>query len=366
MSIPFVDLKAQYQRIKDEIGPALEDVMANTAFIGGERLSRFEQNFAKYADADHAVGASSGTSALHLALAALDIGPGDEVITTANTFIATAEAISITGAKPVLVDVLPESMNIDPAKAEAAITPKTKAIIPVHLYGQSADMDAIRDIASRHSLHVVADASQSHGAQYKGSRKGTQGIITCYSFYPGKNLGAYGDAGACVTDDAELAKKMKALADHGSSRKYYHTYVGFNYRLDTIQAVILDIKLKHIDEWTEARRSHAKRYDAGFNGGPVRPVAQTPGNYHVYHLYIVQTAKRDALLEGLGDRGIACGIHYPVPLHLQDAYKSLGHKRGDFPVTEKAADEIISLPMFAELTDNQVDTVVAAVKDIAG
>jgi dTDP-4-amino-4,6-dideoxygalactose transaminase len=366
MKIPFVDLKAQYENIKDEIGAAVSEVLESTQFIGGEKLARFEENFARYVDAKYAVGASSGTSAIHLALAALDIGEGDEVITAANTFIATTEAITMAGAKPVLVDVLDHSLNIDPEKVEAAVTPRTRAIMPVHLYGQAADMGAVKDIASRHNLHVVADAAQAHGARYKGNRKGIQGEITCFSFYPGKNLGAYGDAGAVVTDDGDLAKKMKALADHGSFKKYYHSFEGFNYRLDTMQAVILDVKLRHIDRWTEARRSRAARYDDAFAGGPVSPVKETPGNYHVYHLYVVRSPKRDELLAELGKRGIAAGIHYPIPLHLQEAYTRMGLGEGSFPVTEKAAKEIVSLPMYAELTDQQVDAVVSAVKEIHG
>jgi dTDP-4-amino-4,6-dideoxygalactose transaminase len=365
MKIPFVDLKAQYTTIEDEVVPAVTEIMANAQFIGGEKLARFEKNFAAYVGAKYAVGASSGTSAIQLALAALGIGEGDEVITAANTFIATTEAISMTGARPVLVDVLDDCLNIDPDKAEASITSKTKAIIPVHLYGQAADMDAVRDIAKRRGLHLVADAAQAHGARYNNRREGILGEVTCFSFYPGKNLGAYGDAGAVVTDDEDLAKKMRALADHGSFKKYYHTYEGFNHRLDTLQAVILDIKLKHLDGWTEARRRHAKRYDAGFNNGPVRPVHESDGNYHVYHLYVVRTPRRDELLAGLGERGIGAGIHYPIPLHLQEAYKRLDYKEGAFPITEQAAREIVSLPMFAELTDEQVDHVIDAVKEIS-
>jgi dTDP-4-amino-4,6-dideoxygalactose transaminase len=364
MKIPFVDLKTQYASIKDEIDSAVLEVLASTQFVGGEKLARFEQNFSSYMEAKYAVGASSGTSAIHLALAGLGIGKGDEVITAANTFIATTEAISMAGATPVLVDVLDDTLNIDPEKAEAAITPRTRAIVPVHLYGQSADMDAIRDIASRHSLKVLADAAQAHGARYKGSRRATLGDVSSFSFYPGKNLGAYGDAGAVVTDDEDLAKKMKALADHGSYKKYYHTYEGFNHRLDTMQAVILDIKLKYLDQWTEARHSRAARYDAGLQGSAVRPVGESKDNYHVYHLYVIRTQKRDEVLSALTERGIGAGIHYPIPLHLQEAYKYLGHNKGDFPVTEEAAEEIVSLPMFAELTDEQVDAVVAAVKEL--
>lgn len=366
MSIPFVDLKAQYQSIKSEVDPAIAQIIENTAFVGGKKLETFEQNFAKYVEAGHGVGTSSGTSALHLALTALGIGRGDEVITATNTFIATTEAISHTGATPVLVDVSDDTLTIDPGQVEAAITDRTKAIVPVHLYGQSADMEAIRDIASRHSLKVVADAAQAHGASLGGSRRAILGDLTCYSFYPGKNLGAYGDAGMIVTDDADQADFMRRLGNHGRFDKYTHSHVGFNYRLDGIQAAVLDVKLCHIDGWNERRRSRAKRYDEGFADGPVRPVMEGSGRYHVYHLYVVRTPDREKLLDGLGERGIAAGVHYPVPLHLQKAYEDLGIREGAFPVAEKAAKEIVSLPMYPELTDEMVDEVIAAVKDILG
>ena len=366
MRIPFVDLKAQYQSIKNEVDPAISYIIENTQFVGGKKLETLEQNYAKYVEAKYAVGTSSGTSALHLALTALGIGSGDEVITATNTFIATTEAISHTGARPVLVDVTDDTLTLDPEKVEAAITKNTKAIIPVHLYGQSADMEAIKDIASRHSLKVVADAAQAHGASLNGSRDAILGDVTCYSFYPGKNLGAYGDAGMVVTDDGDLADHMRRLGNHGRFDRYTHSDVGFNYRLDGIQAAVLDVKLGYIDGWTEGRRSRAKRYDEGFADGPVRPVKEGPGRYHVYHLYVVRTPERDKLLDGLTERGIAAGIHYPVPLHLQKAYEDLGIGEGAFPVAEKAAKEIVSLPMYPELTDEMVDEVVAAVKDLVG
>ena len=364
MGIPFVDLKAQYRTIKDEINQAIFEVLESTHFVGGARLEAFEMRFAEYMESKHAVGTSSGTSALHLALSALGIGPGDEVITAANTFIATAEAISHTGASPVFVDVDGETLNIDPQSTEDAVTPRTKAIVPVHLYGQSADMDAMREVASRRSLKLVVDACQAHGAEYKGSRKAICGDATCFSFYPGKNLGAYGDGGMIVTDDGDLADKMRRLGNHGRLDKYTHFAVGYNYRLDAIQAAILDVKLRHLDEWNDKRRSRAKRYDSAFGDGLVRPVRERPGLRHVYHLYVVRTKERERLLEELGKRGISAGIHYPVPLHLQAAYAHLGIERGTHPVAEAAADEIVSLPMYPELTDEMVDDVVGATREI--
>jgi dTDP-4-amino-4,6-dideoxygalactose transaminase len=366
MGIPFVDLKAQYKTIKSEIDQALSEVLESTSFVGGERLERFERHFAEYTGSKHAVGASSGTSALHLALHVMGIGRGDEVITATNTFIATTEAISQAGATPVLVDVDDRTLTIDPEKTESALTPRTKAIIPVHLYGQSADMDAIREIARRHSLKLIVDACQAHGARLNGSREAILGDVTCYSFYPGKNLGAYGDGGAIVTDDGVLAEKMRSIGNHGRLDKYTHSAEGFNYRLDALQAAILDVKLGHLDQWNEKRRSRAKRYGAAFAGGPVRPVGEVPGRYNVYHLYVVRTPDRDRLIEGLAKRGISAGIHYPVPLHLQVAYKHMGLGPGTYPVAEKAAREIASLPMYPELSDEMVDEVVAATKEILG
>ena len=364
MKIPFVDLKAQYAAIKAEVNSAISDVLESTQFIGGDRLERFENNFAAYADSEFGVGTSSGTSAIHLALTAIGVGRGDEVVTACNTFIATTEAISHSGARPVLVDVLPETLNLDPDKIEQAITPRTKAIVPVHLYGQSADMDAVRDIAARHGIAVIADAAQAHGARYKGSRRATQGELTCYSFYPGKNLGAYGDGGMVVTDDRSLADRMRMLLDHGRNGKYDHKEEGFNYRLDTLQAAILDVKLKYLDEWIERRRSRAKLYDKAFEGGPVCPLFESPDCFHVYHLYVVHAKERDKLLDGLRERGIAAGVHYPLPLHLQEAYQHFGLKEGTYPVAEHAAKEIISLPMYPELSDDMINEVVTAVRTI--
>ena len=364
MGIPFVDLKAQYKTIKNEIDEAVFGVIESTHFVGGEKLEAFERHFADYAESKHAVGTCSGTSALHLALTVLGVGRGDEVITAANTFIATAEAISHTGATPVFVDVDEKTLNIDPEKAERAITPRTKAIVPVHLYGQSADMDAMRDIASRHSLALVVDACQAHGAKYKGSRKAILGDATCFSFYPGKNLGAYGDGGMILTDDGDLADKMRRLGNHARLDRYTHFAAGYNYRLDALQAAILDVKLRHLDEWNDKRRSRAKRYDAAFADGVVRPVGEGAQRHHIYHLYVVRTKQRDRLLGELGTRGISAGIHYPVPLHLQQAYAHLGIKRGAFPVTEAAADEIVSLPMYPELSDEMIDQVARTTREI--
>ncbi|NIM19131.1 MAG: aminotransferase class I/II-fold pyridoxal phosphate-dependent enzyme [Candidatus Latescibacteria bacterium] len=364
MNIPFVDLKAQYATIKKEIDSAIFEVVESAGFIGGKKVTAFEENFASYVGAKYGVGTSSGTSALHLALKALGIGPGDEVITCCNTFIATTEAITHTGATPVIVDVEEKTLTIDPNLIEAAITPRTKAVIPVHLFGQPADMDAVRDIALRHSLKVVTDAAQAHGAMIHGDRRAILGDITCYSFYPGKNLGAYGDAGMLVTDEKDVADVVAILGNHGRYGKHTHKVEGYNYRLDAIQAAVLDVKLRYLDEWIERRRSRAKRYTEAFANGPVQPVGEVEERYHVYHLYVIRTAKRDELAAALGERGIATGIHYPIPIHLLDAYRHLGLPKGTFPVGERAAEEMLSLPIYAELTDEMVDTVVSAVGEI--
>jgi len=365
MPVPFVDLKAQYASIKSDIDAAIAGVVESCHFIGGDAVRRFEHNFAEYCGASHAVGASSGTSALHLALVGLGIGPGDEVITACNTFIATAEAITHAGAKVVLVDVDEDTQLIDVSAVEAAITPRTKAVVPVHLYGQPADMGALRALAARHSLKIIADAAQAHGADIDGDRRAILGDVTAFSFYPGKNLGAYGDGGMVVTDDADVAGLMRALGDHGSRKKYHHFAEGWNYRLDALQAAVLDVKLSHLEEWTERRRSRAARYDRHFAGTPVRPVACAPGRRHVYHLYVVRVADRDALGAALRERGIATGIHYPVPLHMQEAYARLGMARGACPVAEKVVAQIISLPMYPELTDEMVDEAAAVVLELA-
>jgi dTDP-4-amino-4,6-dideoxygalactose transaminase len=365
MAVPFLDLKAQYASIKPEIDAAIMGVVESCGFIGGETLRRFERNFAAYSGAKFGVGSCSGTSALHLALMGVGVKRGDEVITACNTFIATTEAIAHAGAKPVLVDVDENTQLISPEHVEAAVSSKTRAIIPVHLYGQPADMDAMRAIAARKGLKVVADAAQSHGSAIAGDRQKTLGDTTAFSFYPGKNLGAYGDAGLVATDDEEVATTMRALGDHGSKEKYHHLYEGWNYRLDAMQAAVLDVKLKHLDKWTERRRAHAARYDQAFAGTAVRPIAAAPGRTHVYHLYVVRVADRDALMSRLKEKGIGTGIHYPLPLHLQPAYAHLGLKKGAFPIAEKVIASIVSLPMYAEMTDAMVDEVAAAAIDAA-
>ena len=364
MGVPFLDLKAQYAGIKSEIDTAIAGIVESCQFVGGSAVKEFESNFASYVGARHGVGASSGTSAIHLALVGLGIGPGDEVITACNTFIATTEAITHSGATPVLVDIDPATHLIDTTRIEAAITPKTTAIMPVHLYGQPVDMSEIRAIAEKHSLIVIADACQAHGAMINGDRGAILGDATCYSFYPGKNLGAYGDAGAVVTDNEDLANLMRSLADHGSKKKYHHFAEGWNYRLDGIQAAVLDVKLKYIEQWTEMRRTRAALYDAAFADSDVTPVASASGRHHVYHLYVVRVNDRDAMGPALWDRGIGSGIHYPMPLHQQEAYKHLELGEGSFPVAEAEIPKIISLPIFPEMTDEMVAEVVAAVKEL--
>ncbi len=363
MTIPLVDLKAQYQAIKPEIDAAMQRVVANTQFILGKEVAEFEKNFAAYCRVRHCVGTDSGTAALHLALILGGIKPGDEVITTTHTFVATAEVISLIGARPVFVDIDPRTYNIDPNAIERAITPRTRAIIPVHLYGQPAEMEPILDIARKHNLRVIEDAAQAHGAEYRGRRAGSMGDIACFSFYPGKNLGAYGDAGALVTNDDDLAARARMLRDHGRKEKYAHQIVGYGYRLDALQAAILGAKLPHLDAWNARRREIADYYTELFSNTdlvlPYVPTHIQP----VYHLYVVRARNRDALQKHLKARGIETGIHYPIPLHLQPVYKNLGYKPGDFPHTKKTANEVLSLPMYPELTEAQINQVVEAVKE---
>ena len=362
MSIPFLNLKPQHQALKQEILAAVEQVLDSTAFAGGPFVAKFEDEFAAFCHAKHAVGVGNGTDALWFALLALGIGPGDEVITVPNTFIATAEAISYCGAKPVFVDIDEQTYNMDPRLVERAITPRTKAIIPVHLYGQMADMDPIVEIARRHQLYVIEDASQAHGAEYNGRRAGSIGDVGCFSFYPGKNLGACGEAGAIVTNNPELRQRMAMYRDHGQAKKYYHDVVGWNGRMDGMQAAILSIKLRHLEAWTESRRSHARAYSAAFaHVAGVLPPKEAAYARHVFHLYVLRLKNRDEVLKSLAERGISCAIHYPVPLHLQEAYRSLGISRGAFPVAERCAEEIISLPMFPELTSADIQAVVREV-----
>jgi dTDP-4-amino-4,6-dideoxygalactose transaminase len=348
--VPFVDLAAQYRGIAGEIGEAVSKVLREGDFILGREVSLFEEEFASFCEAKWAVGVDSGTSALELALRAYEIGPGDEVITAANTFIASALAISHAGATPVLVDVDADTYTIDVAAIEKAITPRTKAIIPIHLYGHSADMDPIRQLSQRHGLVVIEDACQAHGARYKGKRTGSLGHAAAFSFYPGKNLGAYGDGGAVVTSDDAVAKRLGMLRNYGQKEKYQHMFRGFNRRLDTLQAAVLRTKLKHLDEWNEARRQHAKSYSRLLAQSRLVVPRASPFCESVWHLYVIRIEQRDALKEHLANRGISVGIHYPIPIHLQPAYRDLGHQPGDFPVTEEYSRQILSLPMYAELT----------------
>jgi dTDP-4-amino-4,6-dideoxygalactose transaminase len=364
--IPLVDLKAQYAAIQAEVNRAIQRVLDNTSFILGEEVSVFEEAFASYCETKYAIGTSSGTSALHLALLACGVGPGDEVITTPHTFMATAESIIHTGAKPVFVDIDLDTYNLDPSQIQAVINEKTKAIVPVHLYGTPADMDPILEIASKHGLKVVEDAAQAHGAEYNGRRTGSVGDVACFSFYPGKNLGAFGDGGCVVTSDKQIADRVRMLRNHGRTDKYRHEMVGYGYRLDALQAAILGVKLLHLEEWTKCRRENAKRYHHFLNGfGPVLP---TEPNYarSVYHLYVIRVPERDQLLQYLRSKGISAGIHYPIPLHLQPAFAGLGYKPGAFPSTEKAASEVISLPMYPELRQDQIEEVAQAVQDFYG
>ena len=360
--VPFVDLKAQYLSIKAEIDAAVIALLESTQFVLGKEVAAFEELFAAYTQTSHAMGVNSGTSALHLALLAAGVGEGDEVITTPFTFIATVSAIDYARAKPVFVDIDPVSFTIDPALIEAAITPRTKALLPVHLYGQPADMDPIMDIAQRHGLAVIEDAAQAHGAEYKGRRVGSIGDLGCFSFYPGKNLGAYGEGGAVTTNKPELARLVRMLRDWGAERRYYHDLKGFNYRLEGVQGAVLKVKMGYIEAWTEARRAHAARYGELLVGTGVRTPDALPDRRHVYHIYAIREARREALQTFLQERGVATGIHYPIPVHLQQAFAELGHKVGDFPHSEAAANEVLSLPMFPELRPEQQDVVVAALK----
>jgi dTDP-4-amino-4,6-dideoxygalactose transaminase len=363
--IPFVDLKAQYQRIQPEIDAAMQDVVSNTAFIGGQHIKDFEAAFAEYCGVKFAIGVGNGTDALSIALRAMGVGPGDEVITVSHTFIATSEAISQIGATVKFADIDPRRYTLDPSKLEAVITEKTKAILPVHLYGQIADMDAIIRIADQHGLQVLEDAAQAHGATYKGKRAGSMGHAATFSFYPGKNLGAYGDAGAVVTGDEGIAEYARMYANHGRFSKYEHEFEGVNSRMDGLQAAVLGTKLPHLDEWNEERRRAATWYDellAPLSQHVVTPYV-APGSEAVFHLYVVQVPERDALLARMKDAGISGGIHYPIPLHEQPAYRHLNLAPEDFPVTHQVAANIVSLPMFPEITQEQCEAVARVVAE---
>jgi len=355
--VPFVDLAAQYCAIADEINETTSRVIQKADFILGREVRLFEEEFAAFSEARYAVGVDSGTSALELALRAYDIGPGDEVITAANSFIASALAISHAGATPVLVDVDPFTHTIDVTGIERAITPRTKAILPVHLYGHPAHMDPIRQLAEQHGLIVIEDACQAHGARYKGRRAGSLGHAAAFSFYPGKNLGAYGDGGMVVTNDADIRKRLEMLRNYGQEEKYHHLTQGFNRRLDTLQAAVLRVKLKYLEKWNAARRWQAELYHRLLAGTALVLPSEAVGAQSVWHLYVIRTEHRDKLKQYLASRGIAAGIHYPVPIHLQPAYRNLGYKRGSFPVTEQYAQRILSLPMYAELTPELIEYV---------
>jgi dTDP-4-amino-4,6-dideoxygalactose transaminase len=366
MKVPFLDLKIQYESIKTEVHSAIQEVLEATAFAGGKFVELFEKEFASFCECRHAVAVGNGTDALWLALLAEGIGQGDEVITVPNTFIATAEAISLCGAIPVFVDIDQRTNNMDPAGLERAVTARTRAIIPVHLFGQTADMDPILEIARSRGLKVIEDASQAHGAEYRGRRAGSIGDAGCFSFYPGKNLGAYGEAGAVVTNSDEAAEKMRVFRDHGQVRKYHHSIVGWNARMDGIQGAILSVKLKHLPNWTEMRRKNASDYNRLLRNIP-NVVAPVEADYskHVYHIYAIRAANRDELIAYLAEKDIHCMIHYPVPVHLQDAYRHLRLSPGTFPAAEKCAAEYVSLPMYAELTEEQLDHVAASIKSYA-
>ncbi|MCP4724884.1 MAG: DegT/DnrJ/EryC1/StrS family aminotransferase [bacterium] len=364
MKVPFNDLKREYRSIKDEIDPVIKEVIDNTAFIKGRFLQEFEEAFAAYSGTKYAVGASSGTTAIHLALLGLGLEPGDEVITVANTFIGTTEPITHSGCTIKLMDVDPVYYNMDTSLIEEAITPKTKAIIPVHLYGQMVDMEKVCQTASKHNLAVIEDSAQAIGAEYKGKRPGNYGDAACFSFYPGKNLGAYGDGGIVITNNEEAAKRMRLLSDHGRETKYSSDMEGYNYRLDAIQAAILNVKLRHIDKWNDARREAALFYHDNLHGLDIVLPEEHPDCRHVYHVYCVQVNDREKFQSDLKDKDVPTGIHYPEPIHTQKAYDRLGLGKGSFPVTEDIADKIVSLPVFPFMKEEELQHIVDSIKSV--
>ena len=363
--IPFLDLKAQYVSIKEELEGAVLEALASTQYVLGREVASFEEEFAAFCGTRTAIAVNSGTSALHVALLAAGVKPGDEVITAASTFVATVAAIDYVGARPVLVDVEPDTLNIDPDRIMARVSRKTSAIVPVHLHGHPSDMDPILDLAARHGLRVIEDAAQAHDSEYKGRRVGSIGDLGCFSFYPGKNLGGIGEGGMLVTDDAEYAAVARKLRDWGQSAKYHHDIRGFNYRMDGIQGAALRVKLRHLPEWTAARRRNAETYNALLADADVALPVEEPYARHVYHVYAIRTQNRDGLQALLQDRGIQTGIHYPIPVHMQKAYSELGFAEGDLPISEKAAKEQLSLPMFPELTEAQIEAVCTAIRQAA-
>ena len=367
MKVPFLDLKSHHAPLRGHFKTAIAEVIDSGIFAGGPAVADFEEGFAAFCKCDYAVGLGSGTEAIWLALLACGVGPGDEVITVPSTFMATAEAITYCGAKPVFVDVDERTYTMAPGALASALTSRTKAIVPVHLFGQTADMDPILKFGRQHGITVIEDAAQAHGAEYKGRRAGSMGEIGCFSFYPGKNLGALGEAGAIVTNNLELADKIRILRDHGQARKYRHTMIGWNCRMDAIQAACLAIKLRHLDRGNELRRTHAAQYSSAFKQlEEVIAPAEAEYARHVYHVYAIRVAERDEVMRQLEANGIGCGVHYPIPVHLQQAYAGLGYQRGAFPVSEKIADQFLSLPMFPELSEEQVNYVIEAVTEVVG
>jgi dTDP-4-amino-4,6-dideoxygalactose transaminase len=365
--VPFLDLKAQNRSVWAELQEALEAVTTNAHFILGPAVERFEAHFARYLGVRHCVGLNNGTSALHLALLACGIGPGDEVITTPHSWISTTWALSYVGARPVYVDIDPITYNIDPKLVERALTPRTKALLPVHLYGQAADLGPLAQLAKAHNLALIEDGAQAHGALYNGHRVGSWGRASCFSFYPGKNLGAFGEGGAVVTDDPEIAERIRCLRDHAQRGRHHHVEVGFNMRMEGVQGAVLAVKLRHLDTWNAARARHARRYHERLAGLPglVPPTAPRPEG-HVWHLYVVLVRGRDReeFRKALADKGVATGVHYPTPIPYQPAYQHLGYQPGDFPVTEDVMNHCVSLPMFPELTDGQIDHVATALAEV--
>src|SRR5215469_16993931 len=360
VKIPYLDLKAQYRSIKPEIDAALDRVLDSCQFVLGPEVAAFEQDFAKYCGTSECIALNSGTSALHLALLAAGVGRGDEVVTVPFTFVASVAAVEYAGAKPVLVDIDPRSFTMDPAAIEGAITSRTKAILPIHLYGQPVDMDPVMEIARRHGLVVIEDAAQAHGAKYKGKPVGSIGDLACFSFYPGKNLGAYGEGGAVTTNNVELARIVRMLRDWGQDRKYHHVLRGFNYRMEGLQGTILRVKLRHLDQWTGARRAAASKYNRLLADCGLNLPTEMPWARHVYHVYTVRTEDRDGLQAALQAEGIQTAVHYALPAHLQPAYADLGYSVGTFPESEKAAKEVLSLPLYPEITDAQIQKVAQA------
>jgi dTDP-4-amino-4,6-dideoxygalactose transaminase len=360
--VPYLDLPAQIRSVRKEIDAAIARTIDNCSFCLGPDVAQFEKDFARFCGADHCLGLNSGTSALHVALLLLNVGPGDEVITTPFTFVATSWAISYVGAKPVYVDIDDVTMNLDPKLVERAITPRTKAVLPVHLYGHPFDVDAILGVCRKHKLPLIEDACQAHGAKYKGKTVGTFGEISGFSFYPGKNLGACGEGGALVTNNAAFAARARSLREHGSTVRYYHDEVGFNYRMEGIQGAVLGVKLKHLKKWTDERRRVAHRYHELLQDTPLQLPREADYAASAWHLYVVRHPRRDELKKYLDENGVGCALHYPLPLHLQKCYAHLGHKPGNFPVAEKSARECLSLPIYPELTDGQLQRVTAVIK----